>query len=174
MIKWIGNNSDWFFPLIVTVIFAIIEAIISLRQKKLAEWEISISLMEKRLEVFLAEKAALQEIIDYNKPDDQLISDLTDFDMKVRFLFGDEMYLHWCKVMEIVDQRCTFSKPKIPDGYGGFFDDIHDPEEEEMSMQAANLLGDALDLYKRYIDFSKVGRIKQKEKKQIRMKRKSK
>ena len=63
MIKWIGDNSDWVFPLIVTIIFAIIEAIISIRQKKLAEWEISISLMEKRLEVFLAEKAGLQDIV---------------------------------------------------------------------------------------------------------------
>lgn len=170
MIKWIGDNSDWVFPLIVTIIFAIIEAIISIRQKKLAEWEISISLMEKRLEVFLAEKAVLQEIIDYNKPDNQLISDLTDFDMKVRFLFGDEMCLHWSKVMELVDQRCTFSKPKIQDGYGGFFDDIHDSEEEEMSMQAANLLGDALDLYKRYIDFSKIELIKLKEKNHMKRK----
>lgn len=165
MSNWICVNSEWVFPLIVTVIFAIIETCITLQQKKLAEWDIAISLMEKRLEVFLAEKEVLQEIVEYTKPNANMISRLTDIDMEVRFLFGDEICQHWKEVMKVVNQSCEYEKTYIPDSRGGYLEDCHDSEEEEMSMQAAYLLGNALDLYKSYIDFSKIGIIKQKEKK---------
>lgn len=155
--SFLGENADWIFPLLVTIIFAVVEAKSSKRQEKLTAQEVGISLMEKRMEVFFQEENVLENIIEYCKPSQNDISDLCHNHMKCRFLFEKEITTHMEAVLQLVEKVSDYQKPKLPDGEGGFFSDCHDYEEEEFSQEASALLGEALGLYGKYIDYSNIG-----------------
>lgn len=156
--------ASWVFPLIVTIIFAVISAITANRQKKLMEWQVGISLMEKRLDTFCKERKVLEGIIDYRKPNAEQLADLCHADLEAGFLFEEDVCNHLKTVLELAQKSSEYTKQTMPDGYGGYDAELHDLEEEAFSQQAVELLGEAIKLYKRYVDFSVIGVIKTGEK----------
>lgn len=162
VIDLIKTNADWIFPLIVTLVFAIIGAINSNRQKKLIETQVGISLMEKRFELFCKEREVLERIINYSKPTQNEIDDLCHAKLEAEFLFENDICEHINSLLSLMGKCCEHKSKIIPDGYGGYFKGPHDYEEEEFSQEAASLLAASINLYKRYIDFSRNG-IKRKK-----------
>ncbi len=162
--QWITDNGDWIIPLgitilfsVINIIFAIINAKNAMMQYKAQQVSIGISLMQKRMEVYSAERAVLESIVDYSKPTQKQIEDFCHADVEARFLFGDDVQNHTKTVFELIDRVRNYQKPRIPDGEGGFFECCHDYEEEEFSREASDLYGMSIMLYGKYIDFSNIG-----------------
>jgi len=126
-------------------------------QYKAQQMSIGISLMGKRMELYSAERDALEPIINYSEPSHKQIENMCYVDLEARFLFGDDVQKHIKAVMELIDAASSYKKTRIPDGEGGFFDAHHDYEEEEFSLKASKLYGESIDLYGKYIDFSHIG-----------------
>ncbi len=59
--SFLASNVEWVLPLIVTILLTIISLRNEWRQKQLAEYEVGISLMEKRLAFFDRERIVLED-----------------------------------------------------------------------------------------------------------------
>ena len=169
---WIIQNLNWIIPLGVTIVFSLINvvlAIINLRtareQRKMQQTELGVSLMQKRLAIYQIEQKILESIINYSKPDQLLIEESCQADIEIRYLFGNEIYEHFNKVMELANKACEHNIATIPDGLGGYYSENKDSETEEYSKDAMTLMGESISLYNRYVDFSNVG-IRKKRKNQ--------
>lgn len=161
--EYVNNNSDWIFPLAITIIFSIINIVFAvvnaknaIMQYKAQQVSIGISLMQKRMELYSTERAVLESIIDYRKPTQKQIEDICRADIEARFLFGEDVLNHIKLVLELIEKVQEYQKPRIPDGEGGFFDSYNGNEEEEFSIQASALFGASIELYGKYIDFSNI------------------
>ena len=164
LIEYVNDNREWIFPLVITIIFSIINIIFAvinaknaMMQYKAQQVSIGISLMQKRMELYSAERAVLESIIDYRKPTQKQVDDICHADVEARFLFGVDVQNHVKSVLELVERVQDYQKPRIPDGEGGFFGSYHDNKEERFLMQASELYGVSIELYGRYIDFSNIG-----------------
>ena len=169
---WIVQNLNWLIPLGFTVVFSVINvvlAIINLRtaieQRKMQQTELGVSLMQKRLAIYQIEQKILESIINYSKPDQILIEESCRADIEIRHLFGNEVYEHFNKVMKLADKACEHILPTIPDELGGYYIENRDYETEEYSIEAMHLMGESIDLYNEYVDFSNVGIRKKRKKK---------
>lgn len=151
------TNASWIFPLVVTIIFSLLGLINTFRQRRLIEWQVGIGLMEKRLNTFYRERKALESIICNEKPDSSTLSDLCYVQTETRFLFERDICDHIDKVLQLTEDRVKYDRPKVPDGLGGFVEQPQAQIEKEFSDRAAELFGEALTLYSRYIHFNSIG-----------------
>ena len=165
--SWIVQNLSWLIPLcitfvfsIVNIVFAIINAHNAKEQFKAQQIELGVALMQKRLEIYQIVRKVLENIINYQKPTQSLIEEFCRADIEIRYLFSDDVIKHFQKVSELVDKVFEHKIELIPDGYGGIIDINRDVETEEFALEASDLMGESIDLYNKYIDFSTVGLLK--------------
>lgn len=154
--SFLASNIEWILPLIVTILLTIISLRNEWRQKQLAEYEIGISLMEKRLAFFDKERIVLEKIMDKDKPSQSEITALCHAEHEVMFLFGHEVKEHIDKVLSLVDEFMKYKPVTIPDGFGGNII-VSDADADEYAHQAFGLFSEAISIYQLYIDFSSIG-----------------
>ena len=168
-VNWVWANNDWTIPLVITflfsvinIIFAIINAKNAVAQNKAQQVSISISLMQRRMDCYCVERSVLEPIIDYQKPPQKQLEDLCHVELESSFLFGDEIKEHIKAVLVLAERALSYKKPHIPDAEGGFVESHHDYDEEMFSQEASCLYGASIDLYGKYIDFSNIGVMSEK------------
>lgn len=154
--SFLTDNIDWIFPLFVTILLTVISLRNERRQKQLAEYEVGISLMEKRLTFYNKESKVLEKIICKSEPSQAEIDELCHAEHEVIFLFGDEVKEHIDKVLRLVDEFHERKTPTTPDGFGGCIM-LSDEELNEYVKRATELFGEAISIYQPYIDFSSIG-----------------
>lgn len=162
-VNWFWENNDWTIPLLITlifsfvnIIFAIINAKNAVAQSKAQRIAISISLMQKRMDIYCKERSVLETIIAYKKPTKVQLEELCHIELESRFLFEKEIQEHLNTVIALTDRVLSQRKSYMPDGEGGFFEEHHDFDEEVFSQEASYLLGASISLYGRYINFSSI------------------
>lgn len=160
--SFLVENAEWILPLIVTIFLTVISLRNEWRQKQLAEYEVGISLMEKRLAFFEKERIVLEKIMDKNKPSQSDITALCHAEHETRFLFGDEVKEHIDKVLSLVDEFQNYKPETIPDGLGGVII-VSNAGAVKYASRATELFGEAISLYQLYIDFSSIGLAHSKE-----------
>lgn len=160
--SFLAENAEWILPLIVTIFLTVISLRNEWRQKQLAEYEVGISLMEKRLAFFDKERIVLEKIMDKNKPSQSEITALCHAEHEIRFLFGHEVKEHIDKVASLVDEFENYKPEIIPDGFGGVIT-VSNAGADIYASRATELFGEAISLYQLYIDFSSIGLAHSKE-----------
>lgn len=160
--SFLASNVEWVLPLIVTILLTIISLRNEWRQKQLAEYEVGISLMEKRLAFFDRERIVLEKIIDNNKPSQVEITKLCHAEHEAMFLFGHEVKEHIDQVVSLVDEFENYKPETIPDGQGGIII-VSNAGAEKYTSKAIELFGEAISPYQLYIDFSSIGLAHSKE-----------
>lgn len=159
---FLAENAEWIFPLIITIIFALVSWWYERRQKQLAEYEVGINLMEKRLAFFDKERVVLETLIGKGKLDQKDITNLCHVEHEALFLFGEEVKSHIDSVLSLADKRDSFSPVLIQDEYGTPTI-LNDSELDVIAEEATALFGEAISIYQLYIDFSTIGLAHTKE-----------
>lgn len=160
--SFLASNVEWILPLIVTILLTIISLRNEWRQKQLAEYEVGISLMEKRMSFFDKERVVLEKIIDEDKPSQTELTALCHAEHEAMFLFGHEVKEHIDKVLSLVNAFQDYKPETIPDGLGGYIT-VSNTGADEYASRATELFGEAISLYQLYIDFSSIGLAHAKE-----------
>ena len=170
--SWFIQNLNWVIPLAVTIVFSLINVVLAMinlktakEQRKVQQTELGVSLMQKRLAIYQIEQKILESIINYSKPDQILIEESCRADVEIRYLYGNEVYEHFNRVMKLAEKACEHILPTIPDGLGGYFSENRDYETEEYSKEAMCLMRESIEIYNKYVDFSHVGIRKKRKKK---------
>lgn len=158
---WV-ENAEWIFPLIVTIIFAIISWRYEKYQKQLAEYEVGISLMEKRMMVYDVTRKVLEEI---SAVPEQKVNSAVDFSKTKRvakMLFGAEITALVDSVSELINEvhrnnsLYTYEPGGMPISAASL------EKRTEYAKKACSLLDQSDQLFARYIDYSNIGLIKKK------------
>ncbi len=171
--SWIVQNLSWLIPLCITFVFSVVNIIFAItnahnakEQYKAQQIELGVALMQKRLEIYQIVRKILESIINYQKPKQSLVEEFCRADIEIRYLFSDDVIKHFQKVSDLVDKVFDHTTKPIPDGYCVFFDSNRDYETEGFALEAGDLMGESIDLYNKYNDFSTVGLVKKRKKKQ--------
>lgn len=159
--SFLVDNIEWLFPLFVTILLTVISLRNEQRQKQLAEYEVGISLMEKRLAFFEKERVVLETIMDKKQPSQAEITELRHAEHETLFLFGQEVKDHIDKALNLIDEFQTYKPEIIPNGLGGAI--IIDKDADVYVERAVELFDEAISIYKLYIDFSSIGLAHAKE-----------
>ena len=118
--EYLKENANWIFPLLITIIFSIINVIIAYfnykntkEQQKLQNDSFCFQLYEKRLKVYESVKEVLANIISNGKVEKDDINSFLHSIREVNFLFGDDIKEICSTIYDIIVEINTINKSNI-------------------------------------------------------------
>ena len=164
MCKWIIDNLEWICPLIITILFSLLNIIVAIgnlkivkHQKQMQNDEFCFQLFEKRWEVYTALNEVFEKIGSTGKATQDNIIQFKAQLQPARFLFGADMIGACEAALQLIIELATVGKQvqyNIDHGKNNPNHDALCDRECELLIQMSKHQERLADIASRYISFA--------------------
>jgi hypothetical protein len=153
-VTFLGESDEWLIPLLFSIIFALFSIINSTNQSKQQVTQISIELMEKRLQYFNACKTILDSMTSAAESTDSVFETFYEKTFGIEFFFGDDVLTFYKELREFIK---AFRKLHVDTASDedNFSNNISEQDElRSLQFNLRSMKASLKDVFNRYLDFS--------------------